>query len=132
MFAETYIPPLWIMASTDINQDVGDNEGRVAGVIHEGGNDRPINIYNHAGEHDRQPPIRPQRSQSADDRLDRLELYMYGDGISMPGVLRQQAEIIRQQADIIERMSSMMFWLWTVTGSMIMLIVVGIINMVIK
>lgn len=114
-----------------ISQDVGENRGRVAGVINEGGNDRPINIYNQPGGGD-YPPLRPQQQQSEDDRLTRIEFYLYGDGITVPGVLRQQAEIIRQQAEILTRMSSMMFWLYTVTAALIVLVIVAILNVLLQ
>jgi len=81
-----------------------------------------VNIYTNDERH--HAPNHPLRDMDNDDRLDRLELYMYGDGITLPGVLRQQAEIIRQQAEIIKQQAGTMAWVIVLTAVLVVMTIV--------
>ena len=128
MWAEYQIAIPWLlMAMGDVTTGGGAVIGGDADVGGDfTGRDRgPVNVYNQFGERE---PTRPQRGDTVTDRVDRIELYLYGDGMSLPGVLRQQNEIIRQQAELLQCMASMMFWLYTVTAVLIILVVLAIVS----
>jgi hypothetical protein len=84
-----------------------------------------VNIYTNANDdHHYHAPYQPLRSLSLEDRIERIELYVYGDGMSIPGILRQQNEIIRQQAEIVKRQSEEMAWIKVLTASLVIVTLV--------
>lgn len=50
---------------------------------------------------DGQVPNRPQPTLSTDDRLQKIEFYLYGDGYTIPGVLRDVRNISEQLDTIL-------------------------------
>ena len=84
-----------------------------------------VNIYTSGNDdHHYHAPYQPLRSLSLEDRIERIELYVYGDGMSIPGILRQQNEIIRQQAEIVKRQSEEMAWIKVLTASLVIVTLV--------
>ena len=91
----------------------------------------PVTVNNQFGHDDHVPPIQPQPHHSERDRLLDIERYMYGDGYTSTGLLRQMAEIIKQQGDMIKQFHSMMVWLYLLTAMLAMLVIFAVINLIV-